>query len=391
MSTRQTLFALTFCMAVCLLLLGLLSGFVPQVEGPNLRRAASWVVVSKANLEEPPAIESKGSAGRRWSLRRTASFNVLSEPQENNKTNARQGAVQFAEHEVFLVLGQVSSKAKTEKMVQTPLLQLDGFSMPTLVNVQPESLAETLTESGAPLRWYQDETLVAGYTPLHRRRLRLVKALLEKAILESRIKSAGKGQVVVKKLFVPRSLPVTGQGLERAQAFQYLVKNFARQHGLDPSLVNAIIYSESNFNTGTVSPRSAVGLMQVLPSTAAVDIHRFLHGKTGQISPSQLFDPATNIRYGTAYLRILRDQYFGQIQNALAREYCMVAAYNMGPKRVLKVFGSEPGLALQNINSLSPEQVYETLISRLPKQETRNYVAKVRGLKQQYERLNGGK
>ncbi|MEW6771224.1 MAG: lytic transglycosylase domain-containing protein [Bacillota bacterium] len=102
------------------------------------------------------------------------------------------------------------------------------------------------------------------------------------------------------------------------------VTRHARENGLDPLLVTAIIKVESNFNPGAVSPRGAVGLMQLMPETA-----RWVAAKRGEpFNTALLFDPEANIRFGTWYLTHLRQE-FGDTLLALA-------AYNGGRTNVKK-------------------------------------------------------
>jgi soluble lytic murein transglycosylase-like protein len=98
----------------------------------------------------------------------------------------------------------------------------------------------------------------------------------------------------------------------------------ARRHHFDPSLVLAVIHVESRFDTYAVSPKDALGLMQLLPSTGealAPIVGVEWHG------PQTLFDPVANVRLGVAYLRQLTDRYNGSVRMALV-------AYNWGPGRM---------------------------------------------------------
>jgi soluble lytic murein transglycosylase len=85
--------------------------------------------------------------------------------------------------------------------------------------------------------------------------------------------------------------------------------------------VAAVINVESGFRDGAVSPAGAVGLMQVLPSTAKA-VARSI-GLPGKMDTKALSDPVTNIRVGTAYLAELTARYHGSVDLALA-------AYNAG-------------------------------------------------------------
>jgi hypothetical protein len=89
----------------------------------------------------------------------------------------------------------------------------------------------------------------------------------------------------------------------------------ARAHGIAPELVASVIAVESNFNPNAVSWRSACGLMQLLPQTAA------------RFGVTNVFDPQQNIEAGTKYLKELLVRYNGDLSLSLA-------AYNAGPDRV---------------------------------------------------------
>ena len=93
------------------------------------------------------------------------------------------------------------------------------------------------------------------------------------------------------------------------------IRNAAETYGLDPALVTSVIAAESNFNSRAISKKSALGLMQLLPETAA------------RMAVRNAFDPAQNINGGTRYLRQLLDRYGHNLPLALA-------AYNAGPNRV---------------------------------------------------------
>ncbi len=95
------------------------------------------------------------------------------------------------------------------------------------------------------------------------------------------------------------------------------------RHDLDPGLVMAVIKVESGGHHLAVSPVGAMGLMQLLPSTAEEVAGKHEIEWRGAVS---LFDPFLNVKLGTAYLRELTDRY-GDVTTALA-------AYNWGPGRI---------------------------------------------------------
>ncbi len=103
-----------------------------------------------------------------------------------------------------------------------------------------------------------------------------------------------------------------------------MIATAAKQEGLDPFIVAAVIRTESRFRPSVVSSRGAQGLMQIMPDTG-----RWAAAQLGiePYSESLLREPATNIRIGSWYLRRLIDQYRGDVVIALA-------AYNGGPSNV---------------------------------------------------------
>jgi soluble lytic murein transglycosylase len=143
----------------------------------------------------------------------------------------------------------------------------------------------------------------------------------------------------------------------------------AQSHDLDPYLVAALIRQESEFNPGAVSRANAYGLMQLLPSTG-----KQLAKQQGEkhFATSELLDPATNLRLGTADLRKSIDRYSGQIEYALA-------AYNAGDVPVRN------WIAANNYKDI-PEWV-----ESIPYTETREYVQSILRNREVYRAVYGGK
>ncbi len=107
------------------------------------------------------------------------------------------------------------------------------------------------------------------------------------------------------------------------QQYSPYINNIARQHGLDPALMHAVISAESSYNPRAVSPAGARGLMQLMPATA----RRF--GVTNS------FDPIQNMTGGAKYLRWLLKHFDGNVDLALA-------GYNAGEGAVKKHGGIPP-------------------------------------------------
>jgi soluble lytic murein transglycosylase-like protein len=99
------------------------------------------------------------------------------------------------------------------------------------------------------------------------------------------------------------------------------IVDVARAEGIDPDLAFRLVKLESDFNTRAQSPVGAIGLTQLMPSTA-----RFYEKG---ITVQKLYDPTTNLRIGFRYLRGLVDEYDGNVKLALL-------VYNRGPVAVAK-------------------------------------------------------
>ena len=144
-----------------------------------------------------------------------------------------------------------------------------------------------------------------------------------------------------------------------------IVKENAKRYAVPENVIFAVIKCESGFDASAESGAGAIGLMQLLPVT-----YEELALREGE-SPDRglLYDPKTNIRYGTYLLSLLYERY-GNWETAYA-------AYNAG----------EP-----TVNEWLDDPAYadgEGRLKSIPYRETRNYVKRIQKARQVYERLYG--
>jgi hypothetical protein len=168
------------------------------------------------------------------------------------------------------------------------------------------------------------------------------------------VASDGTGSAVAREA----SVIVAGRTVESMEtspsflAVKPHMRTAADANQLDMSLLHALIATESGFNPGAVSPKGAVGLMQVMPATA--QRYGVENDRRGTVS-AKLADPKTNIQTGARYLRDLINMFPGQLELA-------VAAYNAGEGAVQRAGNKIPNF-----------------------KETQNYV---RSVMQLYQRFN---
>jgi soluble lytic murein transglycosylase-like protein len=139
-------------------------------------------------------------------------------------------------------------------------------------------------------------------------------------------KAPDEGQTGVTTYAVPGTQSFrTATAPEPAKATDYedLIREAAERYRVSPDLIRAVIQAESGFNRWAVSPKGAMGLMQLMPATAR------------ELGVSDPFHPRQNIHGGVRYLAALLERFDHDVVRALA-------AYNAGPERVERYNGVPP-------------------------------------------------
>jgi len=147
------------------------------------------------------------------------------------------------------------------------------------------------------------------------------------------------GSAYATRVFMPSQADI--------ERYANIIQTASRAYGVEPSLVHAVISAESNYNQYAVSPRGAMGLMQLMPDTAR------------RYGVQNMMDPTENIHGGVRYLRDLLDMFKGRMDLA-------IAAYNAGENAVIRSGLQIPPIA-----------------------ETRHYVPKVLGFYRNFQSRGG--
>ncbi len=137
----------------------------------------------------------------------------------------------------------------------------------------------------------------------------------------------GSGRLVRTQLVLPREVPpveviardktvAAAPPVELKTEVEQIVAKAAAEHGVDPMLVRSVMQVESNFNPNAISPKGAMGLMQLMPGTAR------------QLGVTNAFDVRQNIEGGVKYLRYLKTKFND--------DRLVLAAYNAGEGAVKK-------------------------------------------------------
>lgn len=178
---------------------------------------------------------------------------------------------------------------------------------------------------------------------------------------------------------------------KRALQYAATVRKNSDNTQVSRSLIYAIIKIESSFNPFAVSSAPAYGMMQLVPSSGGREAYRKAKGEDVMPSKEYLFNADNNIELGSTYLGVLlNDSPLHQIRNPVSREYCAIAAYNTGPGNVFRAFSSltsnkaRQAEALDKINSMRPDEVYDALRTKLPYEETRGYIKNAVDAKKRY-------
>ena len=188
------------------------------------------------------------------------------------------------------------------------------------------------------------------------------------------------------KAMVTASFVIPHSVHKKAKRFSDEVTAAAVRERLPPELILAVIETESSFNPMARSHIPAYGLMQIVPRSAGKDASRYLYGESKLLAPSYLYKIDKNIGVGSAYLHLLYYRYMRKVTDPVSRLYCVIAAYNTGASNVGAAFTGKKSFsgAVETINSMTQEEVYQMLVNELAYEETKKYLIKVTSRMKKY-------
>lgn len=183
---------------------------------------------------------------------------------------------------------------------------------------------------------------------------------------------------------------------QRAERFKLSVNKYAKEYDVSQNLIYAVIETESFFNPAARSSAPAFGLMQLVPHYGAREAYRFVHKKDTIPTDTYLYNANNNIELGTAYLHVLYFEHMKEIKNNESRLLSSIASYNTGPTNLysavigkykrsqFRKYAHWKNKAVNEINKMSSDQLFQHLRQHLPYQETRSYIKKVRSRMDKY-------
>ncbi len=197
----------------------------------------------------------------------------------------------------------------------SPHREYPDLRMPRALRTLGLTVLMTLTlasaEARADVYVYTDSDGVVHYSNSPPARRRGVQRIRTRRPEVSRARASG------------RSLGRRDTNPERYRRYDAFIREAAALYRLPVSFVRAVIRVESDYNQQVVSHAGACGLMQLMPATAA------------RMGVTDIFDPRQNIMGGTRYLRVLANQFNGDL-------VLTIAAYNAGEGAVLRYRGIPP-------------------------------------------------
>jgi len=351
---------------------------------------------SYQKAQEKAFNDYKKEIGAIWNNPKLSTKESLVSYSKDKKTRAD---IDFSK-EILTVETVASSAEEAKRNLQMALARAVTIDTKTLQETDPleKRLARIKKPDGVVNAKVNQKPILSTVVFNSKPTQKSVKKYINKNISSSKIKTK-KSKIKHAKIYsVVVKLPKDTM-IKRSKVYYNEVKKNAIKQKLPISLVYAIMHSESSFNPRARSHIPAYGLMQIVPSSAGRDTYKYLYKKDKLVSGSYLYNSTNNIKMGTGYLHILYYKYLKKIKNDDSRLYCTIAAYNTGAGNIAYAFNKNKnlkkkqkyymGYAADDINKLTPRQVYKKLMRDLRHDEPKKYLEKVSKRMSSYHKIYG--
>jgi membrane-bound lytic murein transglycosylase C len=224
-----------------------------------------------------------------------------------------------------------------------------------------------------------------------------VENLIDKDSIKKETKIVTLADGTKKKIIRANIKMVKNAYIIKAQKYLPTITKYSQKYQIPKEYILATISVESAFRPYARSHAGAIGLMQVVPSTAGKDIYNTLYGKDKIPTIAYLSDVDNNIKFGTKYISIISTSYLRGVSDNNNLRYSTAVSYNGGIGMLTKAMVTNPKesykkrkpKAIKNINSKSNKELYNhlTTYKRVPK-ESREYLIKIENMYQKYKKVN---
>ena len=244
-----------------------------------------------------------------------------------------------------------------ENFEDTDLLQMVNNSLIPMIIVD-DHIAEFWSEIFADIKLYQDIPVNEGGAIgwAFRKKSPLLAEIINNFLKTAKI-GTERGNVIFNKYYQNNKWTrnsIVSNSSERYQSILKLFKKYASTYGFDYLLTQALAYQESQFVHNKRSSAGAVGIMQVLPETAA----------DKNVGIPNIENLEANVHAGHRYLRFIQDRYFNDTRIDYVNKHLLtLASYNAGPKKILdireetKERGFDPNIWFNNVELVVAEKV----------------------------------
>ena len=292
--------------------------------------------------------------------------------------------------------GKILNYRKMQQSLQTTLANLLGTNLASAINQDPinqkmKALAGIRYTKG--LGALGQDLLLSELFKDERPTLKTIERMARKLTKSAYIRYPAVASLKLAFAFNDRTTYIISLPEKRirmkAKRYKSFIYDYARTYSLPPSLIFAIIHTESSFNPLARSQIPAFGLMQIVPHSTGQDATHMLFNQRKVLSANYLYNPKQNVQVGAAYLHILYYRYLRDIKNSKTRLYCAIAAYNAGTSSVMRTLTGKASInrSTEAINSMSSNDVLRRLVRQMPSAETREYLNKVLSLQKSYGQL----